>query len=81
MSCKRVAEVVKVLKWKRRVADFTAVAEKRSFEFCCCSAETEWRSCRILLLEKLLESFVRSQVDYKQLSRLTVSIFFRLLIF
>ena len=31
MSCKRVAEVVKVLKWKRRVVDFTAVAKKRSF--------------------------------------------------
>ena len=63
MSCERVAEVAKVLKWKRREA----------LEFCCYSAETEWRSCGILLLEKLLESFVRSQVDYKQLSRLTVS--------
>jgi len=31
MSCKRVAEVVKVLKRKRRVAGFTAVAKKRSF--------------------------------------------------
>ena len=65
--------MVKVFKWKRRVVSFTAVAKKRSFLFCCCSAETEWRSCGILLLEKLLESFVRSQVDYKQLSRLAVS--------
>ena len=32
MSCKRVAEVVKVLKWKRRVVDFTAVAKKKSFK-------------------------------------------------
>ena len=31
VSCKRVAEVVKVFKWKRRVVDFTAVAKKRSF--------------------------------------------------
>ena len=31
MSCERVAEVVKVLKWKRRVVDFTAVAKKRSY--------------------------------------------------
>ena len=31
MSCKRVAEVVKVLKWKRRVVDFTAVPKKRSY--------------------------------------------------
>ena len=27
----RVAEVVKVFKWKRRVVGFTAVAKKRSF--------------------------------------------------
>jgi len=72
-SCKRVAEVEKVFKWKRRVVGFTAVAKKRSFRVLCCSAETKWRSCRTLLLEKLLESFVRSQVDYKELSRLTVS--------
>ena len=32
MSCKRVAEVLKVLKWKRRVVDFTAVAKKRGFK-------------------------------------------------
>ena len=65
--------MVKVLKWKRRLFGFTAVAKKRSLDFCCCSAETDWRSCRILLLEKLLESFVQSQVDYKQLLRLAVS--------
>ena len=46
---------------------------REALEFCCGSAETEWRSCGILLLEKLLESFVRSQVDYKKLSRLTLS--------
>ena len=42
--------MVKVLKWKRRVVDFMAVAKMR-----------------ILLWEKLLERFVRSQVDYKKL--------------
>jgi len=31
VSCERVAEVVKVLKWKRRVLDFTVVAKKRSY--------------------------------------------------
>jgi len=31
VSCKRVAKVVKVLKRKRRVVGFTAVAKKRSF--------------------------------------------------
>ena len=31
MNCKRVAKVVKVLKCKRRVVDFTAVAKKRSY--------------------------------------------------
>ena len=31
MSCKSVAEVVKALKWKRRVVGFTAVARKRNF--------------------------------------------------
>ena len=31
MNCERIAEVVKVLKWKRRVVDFTAVAKKRRF--------------------------------------------------
>ena len=36
--------MAKVLKWKRREA----------LEFCCYPAETEWRSCKILLLEKLL---------------------------
>ena len=46
---------------------------REAIEFSCCSAETQWRSCRILLLEKLLESFVQSQVDYKKISRFTVS--------
>ena len=31
MSCKRVAELLKALKWKRMVVGFTAVAKKRSF--------------------------------------------------
>ena len=46
---------------------------REALKLCCCSAKTEKRSCRILLLEKLLESFVRGKVDYKQLSRLAVS--------
>ena len=74
MSCKRVAEVVKVLKWKRRVVDFTAVAKKRSFRVLLLfGGDRRVEKLRILFLEKLLESFVRSQVDYKQLLRLAVS--------
>ena len=71
MSCKRVAEVVK--SGKKELLVLRQWPRREAIEFCCRSSETEWRSCRILLLEKLLESFVRSEVDYKQLSRLTVS--------
>ena len=68
ISCKIVAEVEKKSCWILR-----QWPKREALEFCCCSAETEWRSCGILLLENLLESFVRSQVDYKELSRLTMS--------
>ena len=47
---------------------------REAIEFCCCSAETEWRSCRILLLEKLLESFVQSQVDDNKIYSESVSV-------
>ena len=47
---------------------------REAIEFCYCSAETEWRSYRILLLEKVLESFVQSQVDYKKISRHSESV-------
>ena len=40
---------------------------REAIEFCCCLAETKWRRCRILFLEKLWESFVQSQVAYKKI--------------
>ena len=57
--------VVKMLSVKEELLVLRQWLRREALEFCYCSAETEWRSSRILLLEKLLESFVRSQVDYK----------------
>ena len=54
---KRVGVVKELLKWKRRV--LRQWPRREAVEFCCGSAETKWRSCRILSLEKLLESIVR----------------------
>ena len=57
--------VVKMLSVKEELLVLRQWLRREALEFCYRSAETEWRNCRILLLEKLLESFVRSQVDYK----------------
>ena len=53
-----------MLKCKRRVVGFTAVAKKRSSRVLLLFGGEEWRSCIVV---------VRSQVDYKELSRLNVS--------
>ena len=75
MSCKRVAEVIKVLKWRRRVVGFYGSGQEEKLQSSVvlrrrpsgeaveyCYLKSCWRAY-----------FVRSQVDYKELSRLTVS--------
>ena len=53
--------MVKVLKWKRRIVDFTAVAKKRSYRVLLLfGGDRVEKLLNSVIQEKLLQSFLRS---------------------